>query len=161
MRKGPKSRRRADDPERRRKIFIVVGLTILALIVGVLWDRYESEDAWPAYGAAPASAATFAATSLPANDPLATQVAAVAGHFLCGCGECGDMKLVECDCNMPNGGINEKAFIRQKLTEGHNVDHVVEMVDAAYGRRLPTAGENALGTRSTAATSATAQNHVH
>jgi hypothetical protein len=37
---------------------------------------------------------------------------------------------------MPKGAVEEKNFIRTKLTEGYTVPQVIELVDKKYGFRV-------------------------
>jgi len=79
-------------------------------------------------------------TVLPAATTLATnsvedQVLQVALNFKCACGGCGELPLAECQCDMPEGAVEEKSFIRTKLAEGYTVPEVIELVDQKYGHR--------------------------
>ena len=70
-----------------------------------------------------------------AQDPvIEAQVIEVASHFRCSCGTCGGTPLDECACET---AIEEKNFIRQKLSEGHKIPHVITMVDQTYGWLKP------------------------
>jgi hypothetical protein len=42
----------------------------------------------------------------------------------------------QCQCDMPKGAVEEKRFIRTKLTEGYTVPQVIELVDKKYGFRV-------------------------
>jgi hypothetical protein len=68
--------------------------------------------------------------------PIESQVQMVASNFRCACGGCGELPLVECDCDMPRGASEEKAFIREKLREGYPVDQVIQWVEEEYGLRI-------------------------
>ena len=48
---------------------------------------------------------------------------------------CRELPLATCECDMPNGAVEEKNFIREKLAEGFTVDQVIELVDKRYGHR--------------------------
>ncbi len=63
------------------------------------------------------------------------QVQLVASNFKCACGGCGELPLVECDCDMPKGALEEKAFIREELIAGHSVEQVIQLVEGKYGLR--------------------------
>lgn len=79
------------------------------------------------------------------SDPYYPMVQQIADQFYCGCGDCGDMILSECVCDMPNGGINQKWFIRDKLVEGHKSNHVIQLVELKYGRkRSNTESQNSI-----------------
>ena len=71
------------------------------------------------------------------RDPLWPMIKEVAEQFICGCGQCGGMALVECVCPSPNGGTAEKRFIREQLVAGHSKDNVIAMVQARFGHRAP------------------------
>ena len=81
------------------------------------------------------SAAVQAATSTATNS-IEDQVRQVAVNFKCACGGCGELPLAECQCDMPKGAVEEKRFIREKLTEGYTVPQVIELVDKKYGLRV-------------------------
>mgnify|MGYP003565157672 CR=1 FL=1 len=85
----------------------------------------------PATGQSPAvQGATPAAPS-----SIEDQVRQVAVNFKCACGGCGELPLAECQCDMPKGAVEEKNFIRKKLTEGYKVPQVIELVEKKYGLR--------------------------
>jgi len=71
-----------------------------------------------------------------AEDSLEMQVQRVASEFKCACGGCGELPLIICDCNMPRGAIEEKAFIRKELQEGFSVERVIQLVDEKYGHKM-------------------------
>ena len=73
---------------------------------------------------------------LPKGDSMESQVQLVASHFKCACGGCGELPLVECNCDMPRGALEEKAFIREKLREGFTIDQVIQLVEGKYGLRI-------------------------
>jgi cytochrome c-type biogenesis protein CcmH/NrfF len=81
------------------------------------------------------SAAVQAATSTATNS-IEDQVRQVAVNFKCACGGCGELPLAECQCDMPKAAVEEKRFIREKLTEGYTVPQVIELVDKKYGLRV-------------------------
>ena len=64
----------------------------------------------------------------PESNSLEDQVRQVAVNFKCACGGCGELPLAECQCDMPKGAVEEKSFIRTKLTEGNSVPQVIELV---------------------------------
>ena len=64
------------------------------------------------------------------------QVMAVAKNFKCACGGCGEDPLETCTCDMPKGAVEEKNFIREKLSEGLTVEQVIELLDKEYGHRV-------------------------
>ena len=61
---------------------------------------------------------------------------AVAKNFKCACEGCGEDSLETCTCDMPRGAVEEKNFIREKLSEGFTVEQVIELVDKKYGHRV-------------------------
>jgi hypothetical protein len=71
-----------------------------------------------------------------ADGAVEKQVQRVASEFKCACGGCGELPLIICDCDMPKGAIEEKAFIRKMLQEGFNTDRVIELVDEKYGHKM-------------------------
>jgi enamine deaminase RidA (YjgF/YER057c/UK114 family) len=81
------------------------------------------------------SPAVQKATSTATNS-IEDQVRQVALNFKCACEGCGELPLAECQCDMPKGAVEEKSFIRTKLTEGYTVPQVIELVDKKYGFRV-------------------------
>ncbi len=75
-------------------------------------------------------------TSIPVVKVDEAQVIAVAKHFKCACGGCGELPLVTCNCDMSKGSVEEKRFIREKLAEGFTVEQVIEQLDKKYGHRV-------------------------
>ena len=71
-----------------------------------------------------------------ADDSVEMQVQLIASNFRCACGGCGELPLIECNCDMPRGAIEEKAFIREKLREGYTIDQVIQLVEREYGLRV-------------------------
>ena len=71
-----------------------------------------------------------AATPAPPLDP---EVAKVASRFICPCGECKDMDLVECTCERPRGAREVKAVIASLLHSGQSVDQAAATVAKEYG----------------------------
>ena len=74
-----------------------------------------------------------------ADEGLETEFFSLAGRDIkpcCACGGCGELPLVECDCDMPRGALEAKAYIRAKLEEGLSVESVIRLVDEVYGHRI-------------------------
>jgi cytochrome c-type biogenesis protein CcmH/NrfF len=112
-----------------KKIALIIGLVFLAGI-SVQWARnYLGGDKSPSVPASPLNSTAAA----PEN---AAQIIAVAKNFACACEGCGDLPLVQCDCDMPRGALEEKKFIREKLAEGNTVEQVIDLVEQQYGHRL-------------------------
>lgn len=78
--------------------------------------------------------------AIPTSTPMVkadeVQVIAVAKHFKCACGGCGELPLVTCNCDMSRGSVEEKRFIREKLAEGFTIEQVIEQLDKKYGHRV-------------------------
>ena len=70
------------------------------------------------------------------DQSLDGQVWLVASNFRCACGGCGELPLVECDCNMPRGAIEEKKFIRDNLKKRLPVNEVINRVEKKYGLKI-------------------------
>ena len=71
-----------------------------------------------------------------ANANIESQVKLVAANFRCACGGCGELFLVDCTCDMPQGAKEEKDFFRSKLRQGLTVDQVTDLVDQKYGHKI-------------------------
>jgi len=70
------------------------------------------------------------------NANLESQVRLVAANFRCACGQCGELFLIDCTCDMPQGAVEEKNFIRNKLRQGMTVDQVINIMDKEYGHKI-------------------------
>ena len=70
------------------------------------------------------------------NANLDGQVQLVAANFKCACGQCGELFLIDCTCDMPRGAVEEKSFIRNKLRQGMTVDQVIVLMDQEYGHKI-------------------------
>ncbi|MCJ7594193.1 MAG: hypothetical protein MUO52_05405 [Desulfobacterales bacterium] len=84
---------------------------------------------------APSNAETAYQISAVQNDSVDTLVQLVASEFRCACGGCGELPLVECECDMVRGAKEEKGFIRKKLNEGLPVEKVIQLMEEVYGHR--------------------------
>ena len=91
-------------------------------------------------GSSPASGTGDGPTISPSspgyNADLESQVRLVAANFRCACGQCGELFLIDCTCDMPRGAVEEKNFIRSKLRQGMNIDQVIKLTDQQYGHRI-------------------------
>jgi enamine deaminase RidA (YjgF/YER057c/UK114 family) len=70
------------------------------------------------------------------NASLEGQVRLVAANFKCACGQCGELFLIDCTCDMARGAVEEKNFIRNKLRQGMTVDQVINLTDQEYGHKI-------------------------
>jgi cytochrome c-type biogenesis protein CcmH/NrfF len=70
------------------------------------------------------------------NPNLESQVKLVAANFRCACGQCGELFLIDCTCDMPRGAVEEKNYIRNQLLQGLTVDQVINLMDEKYGHRI-------------------------
>jgi cytochrome c-type biogenesis protein CcmH/NrfF len=75
--------------------------------------------------------------SAPGNNAnLENQVRLVAANFRCACGQCGELFLIDCTCDMPRGAMEQKNFIRNQLRQGTTVEQVITLTDQQYGHRI-------------------------
>jgi enamine deaminase RidA (YjgF/YER057c/UK114 family) len=70
------------------------------------------------------------------NANLEGQVRLVAANFKCACGQCGELFLIDCTCDMARGAVEEKNFIRNKLRQDMTVDQVINLTDQKYGHKI-------------------------
>jgi len=70
------------------------------------------------------------------NANLENQVHLVVANFRCACGQCGELFLIDCTCDMPRGAVEEKNFVRNKLRQGLTVDQVIDLMDKEYGHKI-------------------------
>ena len=113
-------------------VFLLVGVTAKTLFTS---SDQNSAKTTPIQPTVIQPTAIQPATSLPSNG-LMDKVSQVAVNFKCACGGCGELPLAECQCDMPRGAVEEKAFIRTKLNEGLSVQQVIELVDKKYGLKV-------------------------
>ena len=88
----------------------------------------------PVSGAGTGAAASQGYSS--GNAVLESRIKLVAANFKCACGQCGELFLVDCTCDMLRGAKEEKDFIRNKLRQGLSVDQVVNLVDKEYRHKI-------------------------
>ncbi|MDO9109079.1 MAG: zinc ribbon domain-containing protein [Desulfatirhabdiaceae bacterium] len=123
-------RRRSSGPS-VKTIALVVGIIILfGLLVEIGTTVFRRDRS----SQAPSSSDSVRRSSVGKVDEA--QVIAVAKNFKCACGGCGEDPLETCTCDMPKGAVEEKNFIREKLSEGLTVEQVIELVDKKYGHRV-------------------------
>ena len=61
---------------------------------------------------------------------------AIINQFECPCGQCDVKELVQCTCNHPNGAVEVKGFIDQKILERNKtVEQIITEVNNKYGGR--------------------------
>jgi hypothetical protein len=121
-RRGPSKR----EPSYGLIIAIIVGIVaaglVFKMVISPRSGTFEQQETYQ--------------QSSPSGEQIDAQVQLVASNFKCACGGCGELPLVECDCDMPRGALEEKAFIREKLLEGYSVDQVIQGVEERYGLRI-------------------------
>ena len=69
------------------------------------------------------------------SDSIERQIQQISSNFRCACGGCGELPLLECECDMPRGAQEEKGFMRRMLKEGLSVEQIIELVDQKYGHK--------------------------
>ena len=69
------------------------------------------------------------------SESLDRQVQLISSNFRCACGGCGELPLIECECDMPRGAQEEKGFMRRMLKEGLSVEEIIDLVDQKYGHK--------------------------
>lgn len=113
-----------------KAIALVIGMIFLAGLAVKLGITLSKRGGPSKLNSAPVLTSTSIATVDEA------QVIAVARNFKCACGGCGELPLATCECDIPNGAIEEKNFIHGKLAEGFAVEQVIEQLDKKYGHRV-------------------------
>jgi hypothetical protein len=126
--KKDRHRRPSPGPSYKTIALIVGGIFLLGLLVKAGMTLFKDENASRVSSPSPAVSASLANVDEP-------KVLEVARNFKCACGGCGELPLDTCDCDMPNGALGEKTFIREKLGEGLSVQQVIEFVNKKYGHR--------------------------
>lgn len=123
-------KRRSSGPS-FKTIAIVIGIIFLFGILGEIGTTVFKQDR---SSQAPSSSAPIRQSSVGRADEA--QVIDVARNFICACDGCGEKPLASCECDMPRGAVEEKNFIREKLSEGFTVEQVIDFVDKKYGHRI-------------------------
>lgn len=129
----------ASDTTRQRGLSVVTAVAVTALAFAAL-DLYAPKTRREQAPLIPNAGQTLPGTAVSDEtaDPLWPRVKEIAESFLCGCGQCGDMPLVECVCEMDTGGLAEKRYIRDLLTAGRSKAEVVLLVQQRFGRLKQT-----------------------
>ncbi len=108
--------------ERRRSsssspwLWALAGALVASAILVALQDRSTSVTTVPTQAAV-----------VPAFDE---STLAVASHFVCTCGRCGEKELADCTCPR---AIEEKTWIASRLGAGVTVDQVLGEMASRYG----------------------------
>jgi len=123
-------KRRSSGPS-FKTIALVIGIIFLFGILAEIGTTVFKQDR---SSRDPSSSAPIRQSSVGKVDEA--QVIAVAKNFKCACDGCGEDSLETCTCDMPRGAVEEKNFIREKLSEGLTVEQVIELVDKKYGHRI-------------------------
>lgn len=123
-------KRRSSGPS-FKSIAILIGIIFLFGILAEMGTTLFKQDR---SSQAPSSSAPIRQSFVGRVDEA--QVIAVARNFICACEGCGEKPLASCECDMPRGAVEEKNFIREKLSEGLTVEQVIELVDKKYGHRI-------------------------
>jgi hypothetical protein len=121
------------------KITAVIAIILLTGVTAKMMFSTPSQTVTPIRAIQPQSTQAIPiqpAPSLVTSNSLEDQVRLVALNFKCACGGCGELPLAECQCDMPQGAVEEKSFIRTKLGEGYTIPQVIELVDDKYGHRV-------------------------
>lgn len=100
-----------------------LGLVGLGILIGFAVFKYSSESLDQTNRTTP-NLQVGSSVQSPA-------VLDIAKDFICPCGSCSD-PLDTCQCDHPNGALEVKGFISQKLQEGHKKPHIVEMLMEKY-----------------------------
>jgi len=110
--------------------WIIVAVIGVAIIIGFGIKSVFFSDQPPDSGAG------IQQTSSRVDESLKGRVLLVASEFRCACGGCGELPLIECECDMPRGALEEKDFIRKNLEKGLPVDQVVQLVEKKHGHKI-------------------------
>lgn len=122
--------RRSSGPSVKTIVLVIGIIFLFGLFVEIGTTVFKQDRS----SQAPSSSAPIQQSSVSRADEA--QVIAVAKNFKCACGGCGEDPLETCTCDMPRGAVEEKNFIREKLSEGFTVEQVIELLDKKYGHRV-------------------------
>jgi cytochrome c-type biogenesis protein CcmH/NrfF len=117
---NPISFRQSRQPVKTQKklpLSLAIVLVGLGIVVGLAIFKFASKPATN--------------TVLPVAN-VQSAVLDIASEFTCPCGSCSD-GLDVCTCDAPRGAVEARNFIAQKIQEGHERPHIVEMVQKKYG----------------------------
>jgi len=118
-------KRRSEGPSYKTMALVIILVFVFGLLIKLGITVFKESKS-----------SKFTSPPTPMAQVDEAQVIAVAKNFKCACGGCGELPLATCECDMPNGAVEEKNFIRKKLREGFTVEQVIEMVDKMYGHRI-------------------------
>jgi ribosomal protein L40E len=114
-----------------KTIVLVIGIIF---VIGLFFEIGTTVFKQDRSSQAPSSSDSVRQSSVGKADEA--KVIAVARNFICACDGCGEKPLASCECDMPKGAVEEKNFIREKLSEGLTVEQVIELLDKKYGHRV-------------------------
>jgi cytochrome c-type biogenesis protein CcmH/NrfF len=133
------------DKQKPSNFWMITAIVAVVLLLGVsaktmLSPRENGRSITPIQSTTAQPITIQPKTVVPTATTVATnsvedQVRQVAVNFKCACGGCGELPLADCQCDMPQGAVEEKSFIRTKIAEGHTVPEVIELVVQKYGHR--------------------------
>jgi len=103
--------------------YAILAVMILGIGVFVIWIQASSNKT-----------AVESQTSQ-AYTEWSPAVLSVAENFKCPCGECTD-RLDICTCDLPNGAVEAKTYIRELLDSDLSQLMVIQKVEEQYGHRL-------------------------
>ncbi len=119
---------RTSAPAHKAKPVMPVSYAFVLVAVGVVFGFVVFKfSAKPIVSAFPTSSEMPGVSSI-----QSAAVSDVARELMCPCGSCSD-PLDPCQCDHPDGAVTVKAFIAQKLAEGHKKPHIIDMVHEKYG----------------------------
>jgi cytochrome c-type biogenesis protein CcmH/NrfF len=125
--------------KKESNFWMITAIVAVTLLLGVTAKTFfsSSQRTVPATATQPTTVQTITIqpATVPVSELVEEQVRQVTMNFKCACGGCGELPLVECQCDMPRGAVEEKSFIRTKLLEGYSVPQIVELVDEKYGHK--------------------------
>ncbi len=130
IKKKAASRRKTGSGRKEPPYWMIVAIISIAFVMALGIKIIFFPDP------APSSTAEIQQTSSTPEEDLKGQILLVASEFRCACGGCGELPLIECECDMPRGAQEEKRFIRKRLEKGLSVEQVIQWVEKKYGNRI-------------------------
>ncbi len=129
-RKAPSKGKTTNRNRKEPSYWIIVAVIGIAFIIGFGIKIAFFPDQ------SPSSTAGIQETSARADEDLKGRILLVASEFRCACDGCGELPLIECECDMPRGALEEKRFIRKKLEKGLSVEQVIQLVEKKYAHKI-------------------------
>ncbi|NOX36771.1 MAG: zinc-ribbon domain-containing protein [Calditrichaeota bacterium] len=122
--RGKRSKGREQPVHSSRTFLLTLAAIVGLFFVAILLVKQSDQTNYSRNASSPVVNPTVAD---PATEAL---VVAVAEKFICACGGCPQLDLVDCDCD---AATRQKNYIREQLQQGRSMEEVIAMVKTTFG----------------------------